>query len=56
MKPQQVLQRKCDRYVKDQLRPPPPRLIARWGKKLGMTPKECRDVSDNLLLRGQLGN
>jgi len=42
--------------MKLNLRAPLVQQVIQWGKNLGLSASESRAVSDNLLLRGQLGN
>jgi hypothetical protein len=50
-----ILENKCDRYMKDNLRAPPYALVCQWGKQLKMAPVDVEHISDRLKLRFALG-
>jgi hypothetical protein len=50
-----ILEIKCERYMKDNLRAPPQALVRQWGKQLKMAPVDVEHISDRLKLRFALG-
>jgi hypothetical protein len=50
-----LLENKCTRYMKDNLRAPPQTLVRQWGKQLKMDPADVERISDRLKLRFALG-
>lgn len=47
--------KKCHDYIKTQLRAPPLNDVISWGRKLKLSSKESRGISDSLKIRAQLG-
>ncbi len=54
-KSQYKLQQKCLKFIQDNLRAPPWRLVKQWGQKLNLPLQEIKQISDGLSLRNQLG-
>jgi hypothetical protein len=48
-------EKKCNVYMRDNLRAPPWKLVLQWGRQLAMDPTEIKSVSDKLSLRHALG-
>jgi hypothetical protein len=48
-------EKKCNMYMRDNLRAPPWKLVLQWGRQLAMATAEIKDVSDKLSLRHALG-
>jgi hypothetical protein len=50
-----ILEIKCERYMKDNLRAPSRTLVRQWGKQLKMAPDDVEQINDRLKLRFALG-
>ncbi len=50
-----ILEIKCERYMKDNLRAPSQTLVRQWGKQLKMSPDDVKRINDRLKLRFALG-
>ncbi len=47
--------RKCNEYIRDNLRVPSREIVYRWGKQLKINRPEVKSISDRLWLRHRLG-
>jgi hypothetical protein len=48
-------EKKCNDYIKNNLRAPSISLVKKWGKKLKLSDEEIKEVNSKLLIRHQLG-
>lgn len=51
-----ALEKKCQEYMRENLRAPSKKLVLQWGRRLNLTYDEINAVSSKLSLRQQLGN
>jgi len=49
------IERKCNEYIRDNLRVPSREIVYRWGKQLKINRPEVKSISDRLWLRHRLG-
>jgi hypothetical protein len=49
------LEKKCDAYIRDNLKAPSLKLVMQWGRQLHMDPSTIKDLSARIKLRHALG-
>ncbi len=52
---QKYFEKKCNEYIRDNLRAPSREIVYRWGKQLKISRPEVKSISDRLWLRHRLG-
>lgn len=49
------VEKRCQAYIRDNLRAPPWSTVQKWGNKMGLSSADIDTVNSNLLIRHQLG-